>query len=47
VISGESFADRLSSSFSALKQNLGGQKFKDDSEAKTVVAGWLIAWDID
>jgi hypothetical protein len=33
--------------FTALKQNLGGHKFKDDREVQTVVTRWLITQDTD
>jgi hypothetical protein len=33
--------------FPALKQNLGCEKFKDDSETERVVTWWLITEDTD
>jgi hypothetical protein len=33
--------------FPALKQNLGGHKFKDDCEVETAVTPWLIVEDTE
>jgi len=46
IISGEIDAGRLSTASSA-EEKLGGHKFKDDSEMKTVVIRWLIIKDTE
>jgi hypothetical protein len=43
-LSGEFLAQRL---FPALKQSLGGHKFKYNPEVETVVTGWLTPADRD
>jgi len=41
VITSEVFVAEWLESFPPLKQNLGGQKFKDDRILKTAVPRWL------